>query len=75
MADIAESGVARRPSPAEVEQFHEDLRAGRVDAIVLPDARPEAPALLASLTAAFGEPEHTGGVYVWDVRSVTDGAG
>jgi hypothetical protein len=75
MAAIAESGVARRPSQAEVEQFHEDLRAGRVDAVVLPEARPEAPVLLASLTAAFGEPEHTGGVHVWDVRSVTDGAG
>ena len=75
MAAIAESGVARRPSQGEVEQFHEDLRAGRVDAVVLPEARPEAPVLLASLTAAFGEPEHTGGVHVWDVRSVTDGAG
>jgi hypothetical protein len=74
MAQIAESGVARRPSSAEVEQFRTDLRSGRVDAVVLPDARPGAPALLASLTAAFGAPEHTGGVSVWDVRSVTDGA-
>ena len=75
MAEIAESGVARRPSQGELEQFHEDLRAGRVDAVVLPEDRPEAPALLASLTAAFGEPEHTDGVHVWDVRGVTDGAG
>ena len=75
MAGIAESGVARHPSPGEVEQFHEDLRAGRVDAVVLPEDRPEAPVLLDSLTAAFGEPERTGGVHVWDVRSVTDGAG
>ena len=75
MAEIGEAGVARTPSQGEVEQFREDLRAGRVDAVVLPDARPEAPALLASLTAAFGTPQHTGGVHVWDVRSVTDGAG
>ena len=31
--------------------------AARVDAVVLPDARPEAPVLLASLTSAFGEPD------------------
>ncbi|HET6969137.1 MAG TPA: glycosyl transferase, partial [Ornithinibacter sp.] len=75
MAGIAEDGVERRPSDVEVEQFREDLRAGRVDAIVLPDTRPEAPVLLASLSAAFGAPEHVGGVHVWDVRGVTDGAG
>jgi DivIVA domain-containing protein len=74
MAEVAESGVARRPSADELEQFRTDLRAGRVDAVVLPDGRPGAPALLESLTAAFGAPEHTGGVSVWDVRSVTDGA-
>lgn len=75
MAAIAENGVERRASDGEVEQFRADLRAGRVDAIVLPDARPDAPALLGSLSAAFGAPDHTGGVYVWDVRSVTDGPG
>ena len=75
MAGVAESGAARTPSLGEVEQFRDDLRAGRVDALVLPEARPEAPALLASLTAAFGAPETTGGVHVWDVRSLTDGAG
>ena len=26
-------------------------------------------------TSALGAPARTGGVYVWDVRSVTDGAG
>jgi hypothetical protein len=46
-----------------------------VDAVVLPDARPEAPVLLSSLTSALGAPVHTGGVYVWDVREVTGGAG
>ncbi|WP_377640884.1 hypothetical protein [Oryzobacter terrae] len=73
MAEITESGVDRRASDGEIEAFQADLRAGRVDAIVLPDARPEAGALLASLGDAFGEPAaHTGGVYVWDVRAVTD---
>ncbi len=76
MAAITEANVERRASDGEIEAFQADLRAGRVDAIVLPDARPEAPALLASLSDAFGEPSaHTGGVHVWDVRAVTDGAG
>jgi hypothetical protein len=74
MADITENGPADA-SASQVEEFHQDLRDARVDAIVLPDARPEAPALLTSLSAVFGEPEHTGGVYVWDVREVTDGVG
>ena len=46
-----------------------------VDAIVLPDARPEAPALLTSLSKVFGDPAHIEGVYVWDVREVRHGAG
>ena len=70
MAAITEADVAQRASDGEIEAFEADLRAGRVDAIVLPDARPEAPALLASLSDAFGEPAaHTGGVHVWDVRA------
>ncbi len=75
MSDITQSGQAQVADPAQVAQFRGDLRAGRVDAVVLPDARPEAPVLLSSLTSAFGAPVHTGGVYVWDVREVTDGAG
>ena len=75
MSDITQSGQAREADPGQVAQFRDDLRAARVDAVVLPDARPEAPVLLASLTSAFGEPTHTEGVYVWDVRDVTDGAG
>ncbi len=75
MSDITQSGQAQVTDPTQVEQFKDDLRAGRVDAVVLPDARPEAPVLLSSLTSAFGAPVHTGGVYVWDVREVTDGAG
>ena len=70
-----ERACPRTPSADQVEEFHQNLRDARVDAIVLPDARPEAPALLTSLTAVFGAPTHTGGVYVWDVREVTDGAG
>ncbi|WP_392542941.1 hypothetical protein [Oryzobacter telluris] len=76
MADVVLADAEHHASDGEIEAFHEDLRAGRVDAIVLPEARPEAPALLGSLSDAFGEPSaHTGGVYVWDVREVTDGAG
>ena len=75
MSDITSSGQAQQADPTQVDQFRDDLRAGRVDAVVLPDARPEAPVLLSSLTSAFGAPVHTGGVYVWDVREVTDGAG
>ena len=74
MADIAEQGLPDEASPTQVEQFEQDLRDARVDVIVLPDARPEARALLQSLTSAFGAPVHTGGVYAWDVRGVTDGA-
>ena len=74
LVGIAESGIARTADPEQVEQFRSDLRAGRVDAVVLPEARADAPVLLASVTSALGEPERTGGVYVWDVRSVTDGA-
>jgi hypothetical protein len=76
MSDITLANVEQHASDADIEVFHDDLRAGRVDAIVLPDARPEAGALLGSLSDAFGAPStHTGGVYVWDVRAVTDGAG
>lgn len=75
MSDIAQYGQAQQAAPSEVARFRDDLRAGRVDAVVLPDGRPEAPVLLPSLTSAFGDPVHTGGVYVWDVREVTDGAG
>ena len=67
MAAIAESGPRDRPTQGG-RAVPRGPAAGRVDAVVLPEARPEAPVLLASLTAAFGEPEHTGGVHVWDVR-------
>ena len=75
MSDITASGQPRDATDEQVAQFHDDLRAARVDVIVLPDARPEAPALLTSLTTAFGDPVHTGDVYAWDVREVTGGAG
>ena len=75
LVGIAESGIARTADQEQVEQFRADLRAGRVDAVVLPEARSDAPVLLASVTSVLGAPERKGGVYVWDVRSVTDGAG
>ncbi len=75
LSDVATADRPQLPSREEVSTFEDDLRSSRVDAIVLPEGRPAAGSLLASLSAAFGSPEHLGGVYVWDVRSVTDGAG
>ena len=75
MAAIAESGQPALATPEQVEEFRTNLQQGRVDAIVLPQGRAGEPALLTSLTGAFGAPVTTGGVHVWDVRSVTDGAG
>ena len=75
MAAIAEADQPTLATPEQVEEFTTNLRHGRVDAIVLPQGRPAEGALLASLSSAFGEPVTTGGVHVWDVRSVTDGAG
>ncbi|HQG15915.1 MAG TPA: hypothetical protein PLU20_00385 [Ornithinibacter sp.] len=75
MAAIAEADQPTLATPEQVEEFTTNLRQGRVDAIVLPQGRPAEGALLASLSSAFGEPVTTGGVHVWDVRSVTDGAG
>ena len=72
---IAEADQPTLATPEQVEEFTTNLRQGRVDAIVLPQGRPAEGALLASLSSAFGEPMTTGGVHVWDVRSVTDGAG
>ena len=75
LSDVAADDTMRAPGAEELAAYEEDLRAGRVDAIVLPEGRPSARSLLESITAAFGTPERVGGVYVWDVRSVTDGAG
>jgi hypothetical protein len=75
LTEVAEDDTARQPTPEQVAVFEDDLRAGRVDAVVLPDDRPSVASLLASLSTAFGSPDHVGGVYVWDVRSVTDVAG
>ena len=75
LSDVAADDTVRAPSAEELAAYEEDLRAGRVDALVLPEGRPSARSLLESITAAFGTPDRVGGVYVWDVRSVTDGAG
>ncbi len=75
LAEIAASGEAAPADGGQVARFEDDLRDGRVDAIVLPVDRPSAEALLASASGAFGQPDEVGGVYVWDVRDVTDGAG
>jgi hypothetical protein len=73
LSTIAEDDLPATADQALVAQFEADLRAGRVDAIVLPEDRPAAESLRTSLTGVFGPPARTGGVYVWDVRGVTDG--
>ncbi len=75
LSDVANDDAVPAPTAEQVAVFEDDLRAGRVDAIVLPEDGPSVGSLLASLTEAFGSPERVGGVYVWDVRSVTDGTG
>lgn len=75
LSDIDRAGAPLPASAAQRETFDADLRAGRVDAIVLAADRASAPALRTSLTAAYGDPVATGGVYVWDVREVTDEGG
>jgi hypothetical protein len=72
--EVAESDTASAPTPEELALYRQDLGSARVDAIVLPEDRPSAGSLLASLSSAFGAPQRLGGVYVWDVRSLTDGA-
>ncbi|PKW26180.1 DivIVA domain-containing protein [Phycicoccus duodecadis] len=74
LAEVAQSGVAQPAGPEQKARFDDDLRAGRVDALVLPVDRPAADALLASVSSVYGRPTTIGGVHVWDVREVTDGA-
>ncbi len=71
LAEVALADVPLPPGPSERAGFVEDLRAGRVDAIVLPVDRPGAAALRSSLAGVFGAPQRLGGVYLWDVREVT----
>ncbi|MGL5866589.1 MAG: hypothetical protein ACRCYX_12105 [Dermatophilaceae bacterium] len=73
ISQAANDDVPVPADAAQVAQFETDLRAGRVDAIVLPEGRPAAESMRVSLTAVFGAPTRTGGVYVWDVRGITDG--
>ncbi len=75
LAGIAQADVPMPVGAAERAGFVEDLRAARVDAIVLPEDRPAAGSLRSSLVTAFGEPQRLGGVFVWDVREVTGGQG
>jgi len=72
---VAEADVVDTPTPELAARYAAELREADVDVIVLPEGRPSAGSLLASISAAFGSPEEVDGVYVWDVREVTDGAG
>lgn len=75
LAEVAQSGVPQPLRPDHRAGVVADLRAGRVDAVVLPDDRPSADALRTSLVTVLGEPRRVGGVSVWDVREMTDGQG
>ncbi|QIM20169.1 glycosyl transferase [Phycicoccus sp. HDW14] len=75
LAEVAQAGTEVPVGPSERAGFVEDLRAGRVDAVVLPEDRPAAAALRDSITSVFGAPRRLGGVYLWDVRELTDGQG
>ncbi|KRE61157.1 DivIVA domain-containing protein [Nostocoides sp. Soil756] len=75
LAEVAQGGVAVPALPEQKARFDADLRAGRVDALVLPVDRPAADALLASVSSVYGPPTTLGGVHVWDVRGVTDAGG
>lgn len=75
LAEVAQDGTEIPVGPDERAGFVQDLRAGRVDAVVLPEDRPSAAALRTSITSVFGEPQRVGGVYLWDVRELTDGQG
>ncbi|QKE83954.1 DivIVA domain-containing protein [Arthrobacter sp. NEB 688] len=75
LAEVAQTDVVLPASAQQRPGFVENLRAGRVDAVVLPDDRPAAASLRDSLVTFLGDPQHLDGVYLWDVRRLTDGAG
>ncbi|MGG5261030.1 hypothetical protein [Phycicoccus avicenniae] len=75
LAQVAEAGTALPVGADQRAGFVTDLRAGRVDAVVLPEDRSAAAALRSSLTSLLGAPQRVGGVYLWDVRELTDGQG
>ncbi|GIL37546.1 DivIVA domain-containing protein [Phycicoccus sp. DTK01] len=75
LAQVAQTDVVVPASAQERAGFVENLRDGRVDAVVLPDDRPAAGSLRDSLVTLLGDPQHLDGVYLWDVRRLTDGAG
>ncbi|PRY60252.1 hypothetical protein BCF74_10738 [Knoellia remsis] len=69
--DVNAANVATPATPGQRQQFLEDLRTWRTDAVVLPVARPQADALRDSLVTVLGEPQRVADVYVWDVRELT----
>ncbi len=68
-------GAAPPLDDAQVETFRADLVDGRVDAVVLPEQRDDAPLLLDAVTSVLGAPAREGGVYLWDVRKLAGGTG
>jgi hypothetical protein len=72
---VEKNDVVDAPTPEVAAEYAAELREAEVDVIVLPEDRPSAASLRTSIAAAFGSPERVDGVYVWDVREVSDGAG
>ncbi|MEO6791256.1 MAG: glycosyl transferase, partial [Ornithinibacter sp.] len=75
IGSTALNGVAPPLDAAQVAAFRQDLRDGQVDAVVLPEARPDAAVLRDAVSSVLGAPVREGGVYVWDVRGLAGGKG
>ncbi len=69
LAEVDKDGMPMTATAAQTAQFRADLAAWHVDAVVLAP-RPNADALRESVRSVLGDPVATGGVWVWDVRSV-----
>ena len=70
--DVNAANVEQVPTPEQRQQFRLDLRAGQVDAVVVPVDRPEAGALRDSLVPLLGPATEVDGVFVWDARGFRD---
>ncbi|KGN39434.1 hypothetical protein [Knoellia subterranea] len=67
--DVNAANAVMPASATQRQQFEDDLRAWRTDAVVLP-TRPETTALRESLATVLGEPTQVEDVFVWDVRGL-----
>ncbi|MFN8045502.1 MAG: DivIVA domain-containing protein [Dermatophilaceae bacterium] len=68
LAEVTRSGEAMVATPEQVRQFRGDLRAWRVDVVVLP-VRPDGGVLAESVRSVLGDPTAVEDVWIWDVRA------